>query len=246
MDGWKDWLFPFRNKHQQEVSGLSIDRWSTTSPCRSTRSRLVIPSYCPLSALCIASSPWNAFTQNLRNFPPHISPEAWASDARGHSVSCAVLAGGTAAWLLTWTAPLLGMNPVTWAVLYALGVPSERAKAMVLGKAQESVKLWSFAAEWPGWAKSAIWRYRRSWSSSTATLETCTGVVLRGGIDQSRPLLVAWWFLALAVVVPVTPWVSRWLSLSKTAARKIFHALATAMFVPAIYLEVRAQVLPMG
>lgn len=58
------------------------------------------------------------------------------------------------------------------------------------------------------------------------------------GISVYRPLLVVGWLVALLIVVPAVPWVAKRLSLSKVASRKVFHALATAMFVPAIALEV--------
>lgn len=63
-----------------------------------------------------------------------------------------------------------------------------------------------------------------------------TGGVAMEGMDGNRPLLVAGWVLALALGVPLAPKLSTRFSLlrSKTASRKVFHVLATAMFVPAL------------
>lgn len=68
------------------------------------------------------------------------------------------------------------------------------------------------------------------------------------GMGGNRPLLVAGWVMALAVVVPSVPWLSRRLPLSgrKTTSRKLFHFLATAMFVPAIALEPEFLSLALG
>lgn len=63
------------------------------------------------------------------------------------------------------------------------------------------------------------------------------GVIPREGIGGNRPLLVVGWVVALVAGVPLAPWLSRRFSLSKTASRKIFHLLATVMFLPAIALE---------
>ncbi|CAN0520970.1 unnamed protein product [Scytosiphon promiscuus] len=67
------------------------------------------------------------------------------------------------------------------------------------------------------------------------------GGVAREGMSGSRPLLVAGWVLALAVCVPLVPQLSKRFALlrSKTSSRKMFHLLATAMFLPGLFASER-------
>ena len=161
------------------------------------------------------------------------SPPRW----QGCALTYTVLASGTAAWLTRWTAPLLGVNPVSWVLLYALGYSDPAAAAA--RAAQHIVQ--SGAAEGAGWGGAVVahvsgaGRWVRSEFDSLAAGRG--EVALGEGMRRSRPLLVVGWVLALAVGVPLVPWLSRRLALSKTSSRKLFHALATAMFLPAIGLE---------
>lgn len=159
----------------------------------------------------------------------------------------AVLAGGTAAWLALWTAPLLRANPVSWVLLYAAGFADPAAAAARAAQhiVQSGAAEGTAASGWVGavvahvsgagrWARSELDGAATAGDGSVAALGGGGG---GGGMNGSRPLLVAGWAAALAVGVPLAPRLSRRLSLSKTASRKLFHALATAMFVPAIALE---------
>lgn len=166
---------------------------------------------------------------------------AWASDWRGHVVTYSVFVSSTAAWLYAWTSPLLGSNPVTWIILYALGSrdPSGKNTAeFSTNEGQASSETWAGILP-----HAAVTFSRRVWSELCFTGAAVFGGGFEQGMGVNRPLLAAGWVLVLAVVVPCTPWLVKRLSLRKTTARKVFHALVTAMFVPAIALEVRAAAL---
>ncbi|CAN0457611.1 unnamed protein product, partial [Ectocarpus sp. 12 AP-2014] len=165
-----------------------------------------------------------------------LTPAAWRC-SRPPWESCAltftILAGGTAAWLTYWTAPLLGYsNPVAWVALHSMGYSDPAETASRAGLFIQSWTDKHVAGGWR-WGAVAAGVFRWAWSDMKG----------EGGIGEriggNRPLLVAGWVLALAVVVPSVPWLSRRLPLSgrKTTSRKMFHFLATAMFVPAIALE---------
>ncbi|CBN74162.1 similar to Transmembrane protein 15 [Ectocarpus siliculosus] len=165
-----------------------------------------------------------------------LTPAGWRS-SRPPWQSCAltytVLAGGTAAWLTYWTAPLLGYsNPVAWVALHSVGYsdPAETAT-----RAGLCIQSWTDKHVTEGWRGGAVAAGVFRWAWSEMRGEGGIGE----GMGGNRPLLVAGWVLALAVVVPSVPWLSRRLPLSgrKTTSRKLFHFLATAMFVPAIALE---------
>ncbi|CAM9572969.1 unnamed protein product [Ectocarpus sp. 13 AM-2016] len=165
-----------------------------------------------------------------------LTPVAWRS-SRPPWESCAltytILAGGTAAWLTYWTAPLLGYsNPVAWVALHSMGYsdPAETAS-----RAGLFIQSWTEKHVAGGWRGGAVAASVFRWAWSEMKGEGGVGE----GMGGNRPLLVAGWALALAVVVPSVPWLSRRLPLSgrKTTSRKLFHFLAIAMFVPAIALE---------
>ncbi|CAM9837743.1 unnamed protein product [Hapterophycus canaliculatus] len=174
-----------------------------------------------------------------------LTPAAWRS--RGHSwqsiaLTYGVLISCTAAWLTYWTTPLLNSTPVSWVLLYALGYPDPTAAAARAGEAIQSQAAKNVSAE--GWGAMAVaarfsgaLRWARSeLDNSAMTGAAETGGVAREGMGGNRPLLVAGWVLALAVGVPLVPHLSRRFSLmrSKIASRKIFHLLATAMFLPGL------------
>ncbi|CAN0471317.1 unnamed protein product, partial [Discosporangium mesarthrocarpum] len=56
---------------------------------------------------------------------------------------------------------------------------------------------------------------------------------------SARLWLCLWWVLVLVAVTPSVPFLARGLGLRKSAARKIFHFMATVMFLPAVACEVR-------
>lgn len=155
---------------------------------------------------------------------------------------------GTAAWLSRWTAPLLDSNPLTWVLHYALGfaLPNHRDYSSFHADDENTVEF-DGTPEGPSSTVSAIMAsFDDGVRDSAAENEDSFGDSLAGvffgkvdGVSVYRPLLVVGWAMALAVVVPVVPWFVKRFSLSTIAGRKVFHALATVMFVPGIALEVR-------
>lgn len=124
-------------------------------------------------------------------------------------------------------------------LLYALGYSDPVAAA---ARAAQHI-LQSGPVEGTGWVgvvvahASGAMNWVRSELELGGVATATDGVALGEGMRGIRPLLVAGWAAALAVGVPSAPRLSRRLSLSKTASRKLFHALATVMFLPAIALE---------
>jgi len=152
----------------------------------------------------------------------------------------AIFTSGTAAWLTRWTAPLLGLNPVAWVLLYTLGYSDPAAAAARAAKhfvqspsadPDEATFGWAQAA-----GEYASGGLRWAWSE-LGDVTARDGDFWGQGMGGVRLLLVVGWAAALAAGVPLAPWLARRLSLSKTASRKVFHALATAMFLPAVALE---------
>ncbi|CAN0060150.1 unnamed protein product, partial [Laminaria digitata] len=173
-----------------------------------------------------------------------MAPAGWSSDFRRHALSYAVAAAGTVCWLSSWTAPLLGSNPVSWVVLFTLGhsdLLSARTHGSGGGGGNGSG---GGAVQLPSNENASSLLGRAWWELVTLAGEV--GGVLERGDGGNRPLLVAGWVAALAVVVPLAPRLSRRFSLSKTASRKVFHALATVMFLPAIGLEPEFLSLALG
>lgn len=131
--------------------------------------------------------------------------------------------------------------------MYALGYPDPAAAATRAGQAIQSHAAEQTPAE--GWGarvvaarlSGALQWVRSELDNSAITWTAETGGVAREGMGGNRPLLVAGWVLALAVGVPLVPRLSRRFSLlrSKTASRKVFHLLATAMFLPALLVPER-------
>lgn len=176
----------------------------------------------------------------------------------------AVVVTGTAGWLERWTAPLLGSNPVIWACLYALGlsvpdrppsyllyaaaVPSgvgagggnnNNAAELLLVRNPTVASEVSFSAGIFVLFEQLV--FGRALYSGTEVGEGVSSGcgVFFPGISVLRPLLVAGWVLALVVVIPAVPVLVKWFKLSKIASRKVYHALVTIMFIPAIAIEVR-------
>ena len=182
-----------------------------------------------------------------------ITTTAWQSSPprwQGYALTYTVFASGTAAWLTRWTAPLLRANPVSWVLLYALGHSDPAAAAARAG--QHILQSGAAAAEGgdTGWGGAVVGYVSGAagWvRSELGGVTTARDSVASGeGTAGSRPLLVVGWAAALAVGVPLFPRLSRRLALSKTASRKLFHALATAMFLPAIALEREFLALALG
>lgn len=185
------------------------------------------------------------------------SGPAWSSDVLGDMVTYGVVISGTAGWLERWTTPLLGSNPVIWAVLYALGLSVPERQPSFAYSLQANG---NDAAEIVLVQNPTVDRSELSFSKGISVLfqrmfvslpeETNaglgegagdTGAVDSPGVSLSRPMLVAGWLLALAAVVPAVPMVTERFGLSKVQSRKVFHVLATAMFVPAVALQVRKK-----
>ncbi|CAM9293565.1 unnamed protein product, partial [Scytosiphon promiscuus] len=179
-----------------------------------------------------------------------LTPAAWRS--RGHSwqnviLTYGALIGSIAAWLTCWTTPLLGSSAIPWVLLYALGYPDPTAAAERAGQAIQSQAANHAAAG--GWSATVVaarfsaalqWALSDLKSSAMMGAEEAGGVA-REGMSGSRPLLVAGWVLALAVCVPLVPQLSKRFAMlrSKTSSRKLFHLLATAMFLPGLFASER-------
>lgn len=153
---------------------------------------------------------------------------------------------GTAGWLERWTTPLLGADPITWAVLYALGLGfPDRPSSIDGNSAAELMPVEDPPTEeWNLSLSSGISALiGRVWHASLAgegeeqALQPEGGDFLPG-VSISRPGLLMAWVLALVGCVPAVPWLMKELELSKTEGRKIFHGLATVMFLPGIMMEV--------
>lgn len=180
------------------------------------------------------------------------SGSAWSSDFLGHMVTYAVVVTGTAGWLERWTTPLLGSNPVTWAVLYAVGLSFPDRPSFVYSVTANrnnvaelvSIRNPTVTSELSFSAGISVLLERVLHSTTEEAEAEEEGVTSAGGvfsprISVFRPLLVAGWVLVLVAVIPAVPMLAKRFELSKVASRKVFHALATVMFVPAIALEVK-------
>lgn len=185
------------------------------------------------------------------------SGSAWSSDVLGDMVTYGVVITGTAGWLERWTTPLLGSNPVTWAVLYALGLsvperqPSFAYSLEANGNDEAEIVLvhnptvnrseLSFSAGASMLFQRMFFSLPEETNAEVGEGDRDTGSVDSPGLSLSRPLLVAGWLLVLAGVVPAVPMLAERFGLSNVQSRKVFHALATVMFLPALALEVRKK-----
>lgn len=148
-----------------------------------------------------------------------------------------MFASVTAAWLAYWTAPLLETNPISWVALYALGYSDPTAAVARAAQHIQSRVAEDASRGWAGQGMTQLGGAIRWAWSELCNMPVEDNGVTGEGIGGNRPLLVAGWVVALMAGVPLAPWLSKRLALSKTASRKVFHLLATVMFMPAIALE---------
>lgn len=138
------------------------------------------------------------------------------------------------------------MDPIAWVALYALGYTDPKAAAVRAAQYISSHVVENAGGGSAGLAMAQLGGAARWASSELNNVAVEDGGVVREGIGGNRPLLVLGWAVGLLAGVPLAPWLSRRFSLSKTASRKVFHLLATVLFLPAIAVDREFLSLAMG